>query len=112
MRPKDYRLFIDDIRKSCEPVLRYTSGFTQEQFLADEKTYDANLRHLIIIGEAVKQIPEEARGQYPAVEWKQIARFRDHVIHRYFSANDDILWDVVTSKVPQLLAALQTDTNG
>ena len=112
MRPKDYRLFIDDIRKSCEPVLRYTSGFTQEQFLADEKTYDATLRHLIIIGEAVKQISEEARGQYPAVEWKQIARFRDHVIHRYFSANDDILWDVVTSKVPQLLAALQTDTNG
>lgn len=112
MRPKDYRLFIDDIRKSCEPVLCYTSGFTEEQFLADEKTYDATLRHLIIIGEAVKQIPEEARGQYPAVEWKQIARFRDHVIHRYFSANDDILWDVVTSKVPQLLAALQTDTNG
>ena len=112
VRSKDYRPFLDDIRKSCEPVLRYTSGFTQEQFLADEKTYDATLRHLVIIGEAVKQIPEEARGQYPAVEWKQIARFRDHVIHRYFSANDDIIWDVVTSKVQQLLAALQTDTNG
>jgi len=112
MRSKDYRLFIDDIRKSCERVLRYTSGLTEEQFLADEKTYDATLRHLIIIGEAVKQIPEEVRGQYPAVEWKQIARFRDHVIHRYFSVNDDIIWDVVTSKVPQLLAALQTDTNG
>ena len=65
MRYKDYRLFIDDIRKSCEPVLRYTSGFTEEQFLADEKTYDATLRHLIIIGEVVKQIPEEVRGTVP-----------------------------------------------
>lgn len=109
MRSKDYRPFLDDIRKSCEPVLRYTSGFTQEQFLADEKTYDATLRHLVIIGEAVKQIPEEARGQYPAVEWKQIGRFRDHVIHRYFSVKDDIIWDVVVNKVPQLLTALAAD---
>ena len=45
MRPKDYRLFIDDIRKSCEPVFRYTSGFTQEQFLVvAHKSLKANTR--------------------------------------------------------------------
>lgn len=109
VRFRDYRPFLDDIRRSCERVIRYTGGFTEEQFLADEKTYDATLRHLIIIGEAVKQIPEEVREQYPAVEWKQIGRFRDHVIHRYFSVNDDIIWDVVSNKVPQLLAALNAD---
>jgi len=43
------------------------------------------------------------------VEWKQIGRFRDHVIHRYFSVKDDIIWDVVVNKVPQLLTALAAD---
>ena len=43
------------------------------------------------------------------MEWKQIARFRDHVIHRYFSVNNDIIWDVVANKVTQLLAALTTN---
>lgn len=106
MRSKDYRPFLDDIRQSCERVLRYTAGYTEAQFLADEKTYDATLRHLTIIGEAVKQLPEEVREQYPAVEWKQIGRFRDHVVHRYFSVDDDIVWNIVTDKLPQLLAAL------
>ncbi len=109
VRSKDYRPFLDDIRKSCEPVLRYTSGFTQEQFLADEKTYDATLRHLIIIGEAAKQIPDEVRDRHPEISWQQIGRFRDHVIHRYFSVKDDIIWDVVVNKVPQLLTALAAD---
>lgn len=108
-RSKDYRPFLDDIRRSCERVMHYTDGLTEEQFLADEKTYDATLRHLIVIGEAVKQIPEEVREQHPAVEWKQIARFRDHVIHRDFSINNDIIWDVVANKVPELLVALASE---
>lgn len=108
VRSKDYRPFLEDIRKSCERVIRYTEGLTREQFLDDEKTYDATIRHLIIIGEAVKQIPEKIREEHPAVEWKQIGRFRDHVIHRYFSVDDKIIWDVITDKVPKLLAALQT----
>jgi len=108
VRSKDYRPFVNDIRLSCERVLRYTDGFTEDQFLTEEKTCDATIRHLIIIGEAVKQIPDEMRGQYPSVDWKQIGRFRDHLIHRYFAVNDDIIWDVITDKVPKLLAALQT----
>ena len=106
MRSSDYRLFLNDIRLSCERILRYTQGLTEEQFLADEMTYDATLRHLIIIGEAVKQIPQEVREQHPAIDWKQIGRFRDHVIHRYFGINDEIAWDIVENKVPQLLVAL------
>ena len=109
MRSKDYRPFLEDIRRSCERVMHYTDGLTEEQFLADEKTCDATLRHLIVIGEAVKQIPEEVREQHPAVEWKQIARFRDHVIHRDFSINNDIIWDVVANKVPELLVALASE---
>ncbi|MBU0985735.1 MAG: DUF86 domain-containing protein [Proteobacteria bacterium] len=34
----------------------------QKQFLKDEKTYDAVVRNLTIIGEAVKNIPQEIRG--------------------------------------------------
>ena len=47
MRSKDYRPFLEDMRKSCERVLLYTNGFTEEQFFADEKTYDATLHHLM-----------------------------------------------------------------
>ena len=103
---RDYRPFLADIRLSCERIIRYTNGFTYDQFLADEKTYDAVLRHLAIIGEAAKQIPPDLRSKYPSVEWRKIARFRDIVIHHYFAIDNAIVWDIVENHVPQLLGQL------
>ena len=31
------------------------------------------------------------------------------VVHRYFSVKDDIIWDVVINKVPELLTVLKTE---
>ena len=103
---RDFRPFLTDIRLSCRRIMHYTAGLTYEQFLLDEKTYDAVLRHLTIIGEAAKQIPDEVQAQYPGIEWRKIARFRDLVIHHYFAIDNSIIWDVVESKVPELLTQL------
>ncbi len=111
MRSRNYTLFLDDIRHSCEKVIVYTSGMTKDAFLADEKTYDAVLRHLTIIGEAVKQIPSEIRELYPLVEWTQIGRFRDVVVHHYFGLKEDVIWEIVEAKVPSLLAALHQQSS-
>lgn len=51
---KDYRLFLDDIRLTCEKIIRYTTDVTFEQFEVDEMRADAVLRNLTVIGEAVK----------------------------------------------------------
>jgi len=101
---RDSKLFLDDIRESCSRILRYTHGLSYADFDADDKTVDAVLRNLAVIGEAVKQLPQELRDHYPGVEWQKIAGLRDIVIHEYFGIDTDILWDVVQHKLPQLLA--------
>ena len=45
---------------------------TFEQFMGDGRTYDAVLRNLEIIGDAVKNLPNEIRGQYPGIERKML----------------------------------------
>lgn len=103
---RDHLLFLDDIRLSCEKIVRYTKGLTFEQFLADEKTFDAVLRNLIVIGEAVKHLPLDVRERNPQVEWREIAGFRDIAVHEYFGIDEEILWDIVQNEVPSLLAKL------
>jgi len=100
---RDYRLFLEDIQISCEKILRYVQGLTLEQFIEDEKSYDAVVRNLEVIGEAVKSIPDETRQKYADVEWRKIGGLRDVVIHEYFGIDNEILWDVIQNRVPELL---------
>lgn len=100
---RDFRLFLDDIRESGAKVLRYTAGMTFEQFVQDEKVFDAVVRNLGIIGEATKHVPNEIRDHYPQIAWQKISGLRDIVVHEYFGIDEEILWDIIQNHVPELL---------
>jgi len=109
---RDETMYLSDIAKSCEKVSRFTAGLTQSDLKADEKTYDAVVRNLEILGEAAKHISDDLREQLPDIEWQKVAGFRDILAHAYFGIDDDILWDIVQNKVPQLAKAISTFFNG
>ncbi len=99
---RSYLLYLEDILKSATKVSRYTDGMSFEDFLADERTMDAVVRNLEIIGEAAKNVPLEVRSRYPDIEWRKIAGLRDILSHTYFKVSEAILWDVVQNEVPPL----------
>ena len=101
-------LYLADIQESCEKVLRFTKGMKYKDFVNDDLHFDAVLRNLEIIGEAVKNISEETRKKYPNVKWRKIAGFRDIVAHEYFGINDETVWDIVENEVPALLGMVKT----
>ncbi len=99
---RDYKVYLDDILEAIDKIRTYTAGMSADSFAADNKTLDAVLRNLEVIGEAVKRIPDEIRLQHQQVEWKKIAGLRDILIHQYFGIDAEIIWDVVHNKLPEL----------
>ncbi|MBI5353180.1 MAG: DUF86 domain-containing protein [Chloroflexi bacterium] len=100
---RDESLYLADIVECCEKVLKFTKGMAYKDFVHDDLHFDAVLRNLEIIGEAVKHIPEEIRKAYPHITWRKIAGFRDIVAHNYFGVSDEIVWDIVENIIPALL---------
>lgn len=74
--------------------------------LNDGLVYDAVRVRLIEIGEAVKGIDPDLLEQAPGVPWKEIARMRDHLAHRYFDTDRAIVQDVVDHDLDPLLDAV------
>ena len=96
-------LYLEDIAGSCQKIIRFTDGLTRQELIDDDKTYDAVVRNLEIIGEAAKHISEELRNKLPQVDWRKASGLRDMLSHVYFGIDNDILWDVIQNKVPHLL---------
>nr|VFJ70429.1 MAG: Uncharacterized conserved protein, contains HEPN domain [Candidatus Kentron sp. FM]VFJ70810.1 MAG: Uncharacterized conserved protein, contains HEPN domain [Candidatus Kentron sp. FM]VFK18733.1 MAG: Uncharacterized conserved protein, contains HEPN domain [Candidatus Kentron sp. FM] len=73
--------FLQDIRESMERIVRYTRDMEYEDFFEDDKTQDAVIRNMEIMGEASKALSEEFRNGYADIPWKKIAMTRDKLIH-------------------------------
>lgn len=82
-------------------------GLSKDEFVQDETLRRAFARSLEVIGEATKNISMEFRQKYNHIEWKAMAGMRDRLIHRYFGVDYDLVWDVVTNKVPMLHREIQ-----
>ncbi len=99
---RSYLHFLSDIKEAAGKILEYTEGMTYEDFRTDGRTQDAVIRNFEVIGEATKNLPDDLRARYPAIEWRQVAGFRDIIAHGYFRIDYEILWGIVTEKVPGL----------
>lgn len=101
-RPADYlRHILDALRK----IERYTDTFDESAFFGDEKTQDAVIRNLEIVGEASRRILDEHpqfSDAHPAIPWKTIYAMRNRLSHGYVEVNLELVWETVRRSLPEL----------
>ncbi len=99
---KEVIIFINHILENIKDIESFTTDLSKEDFFKNKEKQNAIIRSLEVIGEAVKNIPNEFRAQHPEVEWKEAAGTRDKIIHHYFGVNLETVWEIVTVNLPKL----------
>ena len=104
---RDIADYLEDALTAMDKAEAFVSDMSYEQFAEDDKTVFAVVRAIEIIGEAVKHIPQDFRGQFTDIPWRDMAGMRDVLIHEYFGIDLETVWKTVKEDIPELKPLLR-----
>jgi uncharacterized protein with HEPN domain len=107
MPKRDAELLVEDMLDALRKIDLYTAGMDHSSFLQDEKTVDAVVRNLEVLGEAARQIPDAFAARHPDVPWRKVTGLRNRIVHDYFGLDLEIIWQIVRNDLPPLKATLE-----
>ena len=92
---------------AAKRAIEFMQGRAKSDLESNEQLSLAVVRLLEILGEAAKNVSEDLRKDYPDIPWRQIAGTRDRLIHGYFDVDLDIVWQIISTDLPVLVAQLE-----
>jgi uncharacterized protein with HEPN domain len=95
-------LFLTHIIECIEKLEKITKDLNYGDYLQDWIKQDAILRNVEIIGEAISNIDDDLKLQYPDVPWKEAKGMRNVLIHEYFKIDYDEVWGTLQEDIPAL----------
>ncbi len=98
--------WLQDILHNADLVASFVDSTDRKAFLKDSMRSMATAKGVENIGEAVKNISQQLKDRYPAVDWTGPARMRDRTAHGYWAINFGIIWETATQEIPVLRAQL------
>lgn len=99
---RDLRQYCRDIIDAAGRIEESVAGLNYVSVRRGRHADRVGPYNLPIIGEAVKQIPDEVRDEHPDIEWRRIAGMRDVLVHGYFVTRMPIVWQVATTRMTGL----------
>ena len=108
MPQRDPGVYLEDIEHYAAAAVRFTSGFSLEQYLADEKTRAAVERVLEVCGEAMSNLYRVAPAVAETIPHaRDIIGFHNILAHGYAELDHNKVYNIAIAHAPQLLLAVQ-----
>ena len=100
-------IFLIHIVDALQETIDFTAGLELEKFLDSILVIRAVTSSFEIAGEATKNLTMEFRAAHPEVAWRDMAGFRDVLIHGYFGIDETQLWKGAKEFAPETIAKIE-----
>lgn len=105
MSHKDDSVYIEHMLECIDRILEYIAD-EKEAFYQSTLVQDAVLRNLQIMAESSQRMSDLLKSQHPGIPWREIAGFRNILVHDYLGVDCDSVWSVIEQDLPQLKKTL------
>jgi uncharacterized protein with HEPN domain len=92
-----------------ERVREYTAG-DRARFATSRLVQDAVIRNLQTLTESSQRLSDSIKTTEPQVPWRELAGFRNVIVHGYLGIDLGAVWLVVEQDLSPLAAALDRMT--
>ena len=103
---KQPQVYLEDMLGAIARIGTYTQK-GEHDFFTDEKTQDAVIRQLSIIGEASARLPKDMKDIHTDIPWKNIISMRNIMIHDYAQTDLPTVWNTIQKSLPTLQEAIE-----
>lgn len=114
MSPREYSSRVSDIKDRISRIRQYKQTLLNAEQVNNvqefETAYDAILYNLLVIGEAVKTIYPLLSAEYNQINWREIARLRDVLVHQYHQVSAEQVFQILDEPLHQLAQTLRVDS--
>ena len=103
-------LALDPMVYAAELAVTDVEGLDRDSFYADQKTQQAVILNLLIIGETAARIMtllEADHHLFDELPLRNMKGMRNRIAHGYFDMNLAVVWDTVDTAIPDLILRLR-----
>jgi len=105
--PREDEARLLDMLLAARDARDFASGLSRQQFAADKRTHSAVCLKLEILGEAARGVTPAFKAACPQIPWESLMGLRNRIVHEYFRLDLNILWQIVQTELPVLVAQIE-----
>jgi uncharacterized protein with HEPN domain len=104
--PDSDRVLLVHMQECIGRVREYTAG-DKARFETSRLVQDAVIRNLQTLTESSQRLSDAIKATEPQVPWRELAGFRNVIVHGYLGIDVAAVWLVVAQDLPPLAAAIE-----
>jgi len=97
--------------EAVELILEFCEGRNYAEFEDDKFFQSAIVRQFEVLGEASMNVSGDLKSKFPDIEWEQMRRFRNFLIHEYFRIDSAQVWTTIQNDLPLVRIQLENILN-